>query len=124
MFYQNLQLSLHLFSKINSLKSVTKKGFQIFKFSTIVFTHNISHGIYILCYARIQSAEGSVNQIPPWTEVQGDIRLTPFYDVTECLRKVEGYVADLNKGMYIYLITFVSSLLIVYKCLVWMLQLL
>lgn len=47
----------------------------------------------------IKSAEGSVNQIPPWTEVQGDIRLTPFYDVIECTKKVEGYVADLNKDI-------------------------
>jgi len=39
-----------------------------------------------------------VNQIPPWTEVQGDIRLTPFYSITECLKKVEGYVAELNKS--------------------------
>ncbi|XP_065912239.1 uncharacterized protein [Dysidea avara] len=48
---------------------------------------------------QIKTAEGSVNQIPPWTEVQGDIRLTPFYDIAECLKKVEGYVAELNKNI-------------------------
>ena len=46
-----------------------------------------------------QTADGSVNQLPPWTEVQGDIRLTPFYDVDKCMKDVEGYVADLNKGL-------------------------
>ena len=45
-----------------------------------------------------QTAEGSVNQLPPWTDVQGDIRLTPFYDIDECIKKVEGYVAELDKG--------------------------
>lgn len=44
-----------------------------------------------------QTAEGSVNQLPPWTDVQGDIRLTPFYDIDECVKKVEDYVAELNK---------------------------
>ena len=46
----------------------------------------------------LQTADGSVNQIPPWTEVQGDIRLTPFYNIDECVKKVEGYIAELNKG--------------------------
>jgi len=32
--------------------------------------------------------------------VQGDIRLTPFYNINECLKKVEGYVAELNKGEF------------------------
>ncbi|XP_065912244.1 uncharacterized protein [Dysidea avara] len=48
---------------------------------------------------QIKTAEGSVNQIPPWAEVQGDIRLTPFYNIIECRKKVEGYVADLNKDI-------------------------
>ena len=30
---------------------------------------------------QITCSEGSINQIPPWTEVKGDIRLTPFYDI-------------------------------------------
>ncbi|XP_065914109.1 acetylornithine deacetylase-like [Dysidea avara] len=48
---------------------------------------------------QIKSAEGSVNQIPPQAEVQGDIRLTPFYSITECLERVKGYVAELNKDI-------------------------
>ena len=45
-----------------------------------------------------QTAEGSVNQLPPWTDVQGDIRLTPFYDIDECIKRVEDYVAELHKS--------------------------
>ena len=30
--------------------------------------------------------------------ITGDIRLTPFYDVEECMRKVKSYVVDLNQG--------------------------
>ena len=43
-------------------------------------------------------SEGSVNQIPAWAEVQGDIRLTPFYNIEDCLDKVKGYVKDINNG--------------------------
>ena len=50
---------------------------------------------------QIKCSEGSINQLPPWTEVQGDIRLTPFYDVDECMKKVKGYVKELNNGWYI-----------------------
>ena len=35
--------------------------------------------------------------------VKGDIRLTPFYDVNECVRKIKGYVEELNKGKKITL---------------------
>ena len=45
---------------------------------------------------RVAIAEGSVNQIPAWTEIQGDIRLTPFYSVVECQAKVDQYVAELK----------------------------
>jgi len=47
---------------------------------------------------QVSCSEGSVNQIPPWTEMRGDIRLTPFYDIYDCIRKVEGYVKELNDG--------------------------
>ena len=47
---------------------------------------------------QIKCSEGSINQLPPWTEIQGDIRLTPFYDVDECMKKVKGYVEELNDG--------------------------
>ena len=50
----------------------------------------------------IKCSEGSVNQIPPWTEVQGDIRLTPFYNIDECVKKVEGYVKEINDGGFLW----------------------
>ena len=59
------------------------------------------YNMMLLWCISIQTADGSVNQLPPWTEVQGDIRLTPFYDVNECVEKVKGYVADLNEGLCI-----------------------
>jgi hypothetical protein len=36
-------------------------------------------------------------QLAPWCEVQGDIRLTPFYNLAQCMAKVESYVDDINK---------------------------
>lgn len=56
---------------------------------------------YVVTYTILQTAEGGLNQIPPWTEVQGDIRLTPFYDINVCRKKVESYVAELNTGCLI-----------------------
>ena len=64
---------------------------------------------------QIQCSEGAVNQIPAWTEVKGqimyyimttdeysikgDIRLTPFYDIDECMARIMGLVEELNKGL-------------------------
>lgn len=48
---------------------------------------------------QTKCAEGSLNQIPPWAEVEGDIRLTPFYDVDACMRAVEQYAADINANI-------------------------
>lgn len=39
---------------------------------------------------------GSINQIPGQAMVCGDIRVTPFYDVREVMRKVQSYVDDIN----------------------------
>ena len=47
---------------------------------------------------QVKCSEGSINQLPPWTEVQGDIRLTPFYNIDECMEKVRGYIQELNAG--------------------------
>ena len=47
---------------------------------------------------QIKCSEGSINQIPPWTEMKGDIRLTPFYNIHNCMRKFEGYMQELNDG--------------------------
>lgn len=45
---------------------------------------------------QIKCTQGSLNQIPPSCTVQGDVRLTPFYDVAKVREAVEGYVADIN----------------------------
>ena len=47
---------------------------------------------------QIKCSEGSINQIPAWTEIKGDIRLTPFYNIHDCMKKFEGYVQELNDG--------------------------
>ena len=44
-------------------------------------------------------AAGSLNQLPPWAEISGDVRLTPFYEVSDLQAKVEGYVAELNANL-------------------------
>jgi len=46
---------------------------------------------------QFKCAPGAINQIPPWVEIRGDIRLTPFYDCFECMDAVERYVKDLNE---------------------------
>eukprot|EP00300_Choanocystis_sp_HF-7_P030223 c39004_g1_i1.p1 GENE.c39004_g1_i1~~c39004_g1_i1.p1 ORF type:complete len:433 (+),score=109.42 c39004_g1_i1:75-1373(+) len=48
---------------------------------------------------QISCAEGGLNQLPPWCEVKGDVRLTPFYSLEECLAKLDGYVADINNNV-------------------------
>ncbi|KAL1515102.1 hypothetical protein AB1Y20_004165 [Prymnesium parvum] len=48
---------------------------------------------------QVQCAVGSLNQLPPWVEVSGDIRLTPFYEVEDVRKAVEAYVADLNANI-------------------------
>jgi len=45
---------------------------------------------------QIKCADGSFNQIPPHATVSGDIRLTPFYDASDVVRKVRQYVDELN----------------------------
>ena len=50
---------------------------------------------------QICCAEGSVNQIPPWAEIKGDIRLTPFYDIEQCVGKMTEYVKQLNEDLSI-----------------------
>ena len=47
---------------------------------------------------QIRCSEGSINQIPAWAEIKGDIRLTPFYNIHDCMKKFEGYVQELNDG--------------------------
>ena len=48
---------------------------------------------------QMECAKGALNQLPPWTTISGDIRLTPFYDAMEVVKKVNEYVEDLNKNI-------------------------
>ncbi|XP_065175134.1 uncharacterized protein LOC135805072 [Sycon ciliatum] len=45
---------------------------------------------------QVRIAEGSFNQLPPWTKIIGDIRLTPFYNVEDVMSKIKTYVDELN----------------------------
>eukprot|EP00322_Chrysochromulina_rotalis_P014299 CAMPEP_0115855460 /NCGR_PEP_ID=MMETSP0287-20121206/14552_1 /TAXON_ID=412157 /ORGANISM="Chrysochromulina rotalis, Strain UIO044" /LENGTH=439 /DNA_ID=CAMNT_0003309611 /DNA_START=4 /DNA_END=1323 /DNA_ORIENTATION=+ len=45
---------------------------------------------------QVKCAVGSVNQIPPWVEISGDVRLTPFYEVADVRAKIAERVAALN----------------------------
>jgi acetylornithine deacetylase len=48
---------------------------------------------------QVECAKGALNQLPPWTTISGDIRLTPFYDPITVMNKVNEYVAELNQNM-------------------------
>jgi len=48
---------------------------------------------------QVKCAVGSLNQLPPWVEISGDVRLTPFYEVAELREKVDGFVADMNANI-------------------------
>ena len=48
---------------------------------------------------QVECAKGALNQLPPWTTVSGDIRLTPFYDALEVVRTVNKYVEDINANI-------------------------
>jgi len=45
---------------------------------------------------QISCAVGSLNQLPPNCTIQGDGRITPFYDVKDATVKIEEYVAKIN----------------------------
>ncbi|KAI4303317.1 hypothetical protein MLD38_038963 [Melastoma candidum] len=42
---------------------------------------------------------GGINQIPGECTVSGDVRLTPFYDVADVLKKLKEYVDDINANI-------------------------
>lgn len=42
---------------------------------------------------------GGINQIPAECTISGDVRLTPFYSVTDVIKKLEEYVDDLNTNI-------------------------
>lgn len=48
---------------------------------------------------QLSCSEGGLNQLPAWCKIQGDIRLTPFYDLDDCHAKVEAYVAEINNNI-------------------------
>lgn len=48
---------------------------------------------------QMECARGALNQIPPWTSISGDIRLTPFYDAGKVVDAVDGYVRDINENL-------------------------
>jgi acetylornithine deacetylase/succinyl-diaminopimelate desuccinylase-like protein len=48
---------------------------------------------------QVECAKGALNQLPPWTTVSGDIRLTPFYDPVVVMETVNGYIKDINDNI-------------------------
>nr|VDC74430.1 unnamed protein product [Brassica rapa] len=42
---------------------------------------------------------GGINQIPGECTISGDVRLTPFYDVTEVMKKLQEYVDGINTNI-------------------------
>lgn len=46
---------------------------------------------------QISCTPGSLNQLPPECTVEGDIRLSPFYDVKDVIRCINACVAEINK---------------------------
>jgi acetylornithine deacetylase len=48
---------------------------------------------------QVECAKGALNQLPPWTTISGDIRLTPFYDPIVVMNKVNEYVQELNDNL-------------------------
>ncbi|XP_059442642.1 acetylornithine deacetylase [Corylus avellana] len=42
---------------------------------------------------------GGINQIPAECTISGDVRLTPFYDVKDVIKKLQEYVDDINDNI-------------------------
>ncbi|XP_050376154.1 acetylornithine deacetylase isoform X2 [Argentina anserina] len=42
---------------------------------------------------------GGINQIPYECTISGDVRLTPFYDVKDVMKKLQEYVDDINENI-------------------------
>ncbi|CAH9095122.1 unnamed protein product [Cuscuta europaea] len=42
---------------------------------------------------------GGINQIPAECTISGDVRLTPFYSVSDVMKKLKDYVDDLNDNI-------------------------
>ncbi|ETV95689.1 hypothetical protein H310_11105 [Aphanomyces invadans] len=48
---------------------------------------------------KIESSTNGINQIPPWTKITGDVRLSPFYEIQDVRDKLQSYVDDLNANV-------------------------
>ena len=40
------------------------------------------------------------NEIPAWVEISGDIRLTPFYNLDDCIENIQSYVRSINESKF------------------------
>lgn len=49
---------------------------------------------------QVEAADNSINQIPGVCRIAGDVRLSPFYNVVEMRKKVEGWVEEINKSLH------------------------
>lgn len=45
---------------------------------------------------QIATTPGALNQLPGEVVIQGDVRLTPFYDVNDVRKRIESYVSEIN----------------------------
>ena len=48
---------------------------------------------------QVKCAVGSLNQLPPWVQISGDVRLTPFYEAQALRDKLTEWVEDLNANI-------------------------
>ena len=47
---------------------------------------------------QISCSSGTLNQLPAECIIQGDIRLTPFYDMNDVKIKIENYIHNINQN--------------------------
>mmetsp|Transcript_13777 Transcript_13777/g.30386 ORF Transcript_13777/g.30386 Transcript_13777/m.30386 type:complete len:437 (-) Transcript_13777:1289-2599(-) len=45
---------------------------------------------------QVSCTPGSLNQLPPECTMQGDCRITPFYEVKAVMKQIDSYVAEIN----------------------------
>ena len=49
---------------------------------------------------QVKVAPGSLNQLPPWTEIAGDVRLTPFYEPSDLKAFLAAEVMQMNENLH------------------------
>jgi acetylornithine deacetylase len=47
---------------------------------------------------QISCSSGALNQLPAECIIQGDLRLTPFYDINDVKIKIESYINNINQN--------------------------